>query len=1703
MNRYGSERRKLCLTALFAVVLLVAAAVVAVFVLAPAKMYAEQNAAWTTDGGWTVTGEGESAVYQKTEAAYGGAPAITYNAAPDFNTLEFTALLNAENGETNFTLSVFLENGYFYALEFRHAGNFSTRFRRYFGNYQYETIISEGACAFTPSVTDEIPFKFIFDKYYLEMYVNGVSERFSFDTFSDFSVSKLVISSWNTLGTVKSIRTSTTDLSSYMSGWHADGGWTVTGTGATAVYDKTVADGSSSVNYNSTPDFNTIEMDVTVNDIVGVEGEVPFRESNLGLNLFMTDGRIYFLEVNYGQNSVRFRETSRGDNWLSYGECGYTYTKGKEHKVRFVFCENFFEVTVDGHSRMHSFPRAITGYEIEKISLSAFNTKPTVKNLTTSVSDTKLPFAWMPGGWTTTGSGDNTEYTAPIDGNPVTMTHSGEFEWNTIEFYARPNSYRFPEGGFGVIFNCNGGETSYYFESFNDGQRVKHVRLRRGNTYLGGADIALKDNEFVKFKVVFDDNYILFYINETRVLALFDTYGDTFDKQVKFNGWGVAPTIKNIVVTTSLVDYAAAGYVDFEFGDERALSCFTATGGSARIAAGKYVVSVTGSDPTLTSTVIDVTRGSDYSALLTVRNTFLIRIKNATAANRVKLSFITSEDGAYNDNKSKIFDIAPDMQDFGTYYINLSDLAGCKGYLRGFKLQLLGATSGEVAIDAITFEREDPIYNYAGSIVSCTADKTAKTVAVTGTVGADNAGKTVTIATTPVNNYTLDPQYDGKAYGNPTNNTVVPVWTGKAAADGAFTAEFPLQNGVVTHLSSKFIAYLPDNTLVSTAFRITNYRDFSENPYAFTLNARTVDVTTAPYNAKGDGFTNDNAAIQAAIDAVSAAGGGTVLLPGDKSDPFGRRYIATHLVLKDNIELRIEEGAVLWQSKRADEYDYKVTYGHDVDIEGLVWCHAGGTVNLPFVYANGKKNVRVTGGGTIRMMESGTEQPDGYHYAWSTDGTPNITLDCGNTIHIIPVAMYDCENCELSDITILRTNVWHTLWMYSRNLYIANNDFRQAECINGDGFSLGQTKNVVLERNYLYSNDDAITLTNVYYDGRGDLFYPSVRGSDHSTENLVIRHNNLFGGLGLTFIPWGSEDPDMSLEETKNITVYDNIIGGTSRAIGSWPDNPHYGWSKYYDYNLDNGEIDDYSPTKDIFIHDNIFRNTVAVGVMKITNAITDCGLYSADNFVYPSFEREFRYRGEVNFKSGLSYWSSKTGENGEVGTEKVGTKKAIVKYPKFTGSKDETVDTTSPTEYTVSDYAGYVKGNGELYQGLNAVLGAYKFTARVKLVSGSAKMFARDGRTGTVLAEKTVEITTDFATVTLDYTTTDATTVQLGIMHEGEATDIVYIDDASVAPTADEELFKVEGDGRTWNFDDRVGFDVYGNRVDVSGGLLAIPDGAERKIIFGGTENAKTFDARVDIVKSNSAPVNAGIYFAVGDVQGAQDRIDAYNVHVDYNPQNDYFNVYLYKFSVAGGYMGALAKSENLPMPTNGRISLRVVVKNNTVYAFVGSGVYVLAFKLPSDYAGGSVGLRSFARTDFDSFSLTVQKDLTPVVPDPDRTALNSSLMTARAVDKTKYTEESYAALAAAIAKAEALSATATQEQIDAVKSEIDKAMEELKSVEPPTPVKPEKPDEPGDNSEGVNLGLAVGLPVGLVVAAAVAVAVIVIIKKKKASNK
>ena len=70
-----------------------------------------------------------------------------------------------------------------------------------------------------------------------------------------------------------------------------------------------------------------------------------------------------------------------------------------------------------------------------------------------------------------------------------------------------------------------------------------------------------------------------------------------------------------------------------------------------------------------------------------------------------------------------------------------------------------------------------------------------------------------------------------------------------------------------------------------------------------------MDYRITGYGAVADGTTNNRAAIQAAVDACTVAGGGRVIVPTGQ-------FLSGTIVLKSNVTLYLERGAELISSLR-------------------------------------------------------------------------------------------------------------------------------------------------------------------------------------------------------------------------------------------------------------------------------------------------------------------------------------------------------------------------------------------------------------------------------------------------------------------------------------------------------------------------------------------------------------------------------------------------------------------------------------------------------------------------------------------------------------------------------------------------------------------------------------------------------------------
>ena len=209
------------------------------------------------------------------------------------------------------------------------------------------------------------------------------------------------------------------------------------------------------------------------------------------------------------------------------------------------------------------------------------------------------------------------------------------------------------------------------------------------------------------------------------------------------------------------------------------------------------------------------------------------------------------------------------------------------------------------------------------------------------------------------------------------------------------------------------------------------------------LHAAVFDVTA--FGAKGDGKTLDHEAIRKAVDAASAAHGGTVYFPPGT-------YLSGSIQLHSNLTLQLERGATLEASGDAAAYDAPEPnaftqfqdFGHSHWHNSLIW-------------AEGAENIAIVGGGLISGKGLGRGNPNGA-------GDKAIALKL-------------CRNVTLRDFSILNGGHFGILATGVDNLTIDNLKIDT----NRDGIDIDACRNVRISNSSVNTpNDDAIVLKTTY-----------------------------------------------------------------------------------------------------------------------------------------------------------------------------------------------------------------------------------------------------------------------------------------------------------------------------------------------------------------------------------------------------------------------------------------------------------------------------------------------------------------------------------------------------------------------------------------------------------------------------------------------
>ncbi len=219
------------------------------------------------------------------------------------------------------------------------------------------------------------------------------------------------------------------------------------------------------------------------------------------------------------------------------------------------------------------------------------------------------------------------------------------------------------------------------------------------------------------------------------------------------------------------------------------------------------------------------------------------------------------------------------------------------------------------------------------------------------------------------------------------------------------------------------------------------------------LGARTLDVTQ--FGAKPDGATDNTAAIQKAIDACSAEGGGRVLVPG------GGVYKTYTLSLRNNVDLHIDRGATLKGGEDALKYpEFAPT---------PVWRpeRAPRFNRRAMFYTVGQTNVAITGAGTIDgNAESFHRRVNG---RWQRVSDTNITGRC--------VFFVGCRDVRFEDVLVYHPSGWSTWFLDCDRVQCRGVRIEcHREFPNGDGLHFGGCRDVTVSDCVVDAQDDALVV---------------------------------------------------------------------------------------------------------------------------------------------------------------------------------------------------------------------------------------------------------------------------------------------------------------------------------------------------------------------------------------------------------------------------------------------------------------------------------------------------------------------------------------------------------------------------------------------------------------------------------------------------
>jgi Glycosyl hydrolases family 28 len=225
---------------------------------------------------------------------------------------------------------------------------------------------------------------------------------------------------------------------------------------------------------------------------------------------------------------------------------------------------------------------------------------------------------------------------------------------------------------------------------------------------------------------------------------------------------------------------------------------------------------------------------------------------------------------------------------------------------------------------------------------------------------------------------------------------------------------------------------------------------------SFAQSMSSLEINVLSLGAVGDGITLATSPIQQAIDRVSAAGGGRVVVPG------GKRFLIGSLMLKSNVDFHLADDAVLLASPEPAHYTFKRNSG--------------------IINADGASNLRITGTGHV----------DGQGMKFMGDYSP--VHERWEPLHFRPRMFHliGCTGLEISGISFGHSPEWGLHTLGCEHVLVDGIRIRNyLDVPNCDGLDPDRCRDMEIKNCDLVCADDGIV----------------IKTSEQTAEDFGVAHN--------------------------------------------------------------------------------------------------------------------------------------------------------------------------------------------------------------------------------------------------------------------------------------------------------------------------------------------------------------------------------------------------------------------------------------------------------------------------------------------------------------------------------------------------------------------------------------------------------------------